>query len=136
MGGGRPRPVVWHGMFMAMSAAFLGFSGLADLMPKTVIAWIMLVVAVVGAGWTVYVQGEVTPLSDPRDNEGRKLEPVGVDVKDPGDDGSPEAFPGALRAFDGEVRTHRPVPYPPPTRRPGSTPASRPEAGDPDRDWP
>lgn len=133
---GRPNPVLWYTALMAGGAAFLSFAGLSDLMPKTAIAWVSLVLAVVGAAGGVLVRGVVTPLADPRDNEGRKLEPVGADVRDRGDDGSVETLPDVLRRpVDGEVRTHRPVPGAGQVRRPGSAPGSMP-TGDPDRDWP
>lgn len=69
----RPRPVVWYGAFTAALGAFLGFAGLADLMPKTVIAWIALVGAVVTAAGAVLVQSTVTPLADPRTADGVSL---------------------------------------------------------------
>lgn len=69
----RPRPVVWYGAFTAALGAFLGFAGLVDLMPKTVIAWIALVGAVVTAAGAVLVQSTVTPLSDPQNAEGVPL---------------------------------------------------------------
>ncbi len=119
----RPNPVLWYTALMAGGAAFLSFAGLADLMPKTAIAWVSLVLAVAGAMGGVLVRGQVTPLSDPRDNDGNKLEPVGVDVRDPGDDGTPETLPDLLR---------RPVAGEPELRRPGSGPVGM----DPDRDWP
>lgn len=76
----RPRPVVWYGAFTAGLGAFLGFAGLTDLMPKTVIAWIALVGAVVTAAGAVLVQSTVTPLSSPRD--ARDVPMVAQDVAD------------------------------------------------------
>jgi hypothetical protein len=74
----RPRPVVIYGAFVAALGAFLGYAGLADLMPKTVIAWVALVGAVVTAGGGFLVQGLTTPLSSPKDARGVDLKPVDV----------------------------------------------------------
>lgn len=74
----RPRPVVLYGAFTAALGAFLGFAGLTDLMPKTVIAWVALVGAVVTAAGAVLVQNTVTPLADPQDARGVPLTPVDV----------------------------------------------------------
>jgi len=74
----RSRPVVLYGAFTAALGAFLGFAGLTDLMPKTVIAWIALVGSVVTAAGAVLVQGLTTPLSSPRDARGVDLKPVDV----------------------------------------------------------
>lgn len=77
-GGSRPRPVVLYGAFTAALGAFLGFAGLTDLMPKTVIAWVALVGAVITAGGAALVQGLVTPLAAPKDARGVDLKPVDV----------------------------------------------------------
>jgi hypothetical protein len=74
----RPRPVVYYGAFTAALGAFLGFAGLVDLMPKTVIAWIALLGAVVTAAGAVLVQNTVTPLSSPQDARGEPLIPTDV----------------------------------------------------------
>ncbi|AYF32212.1 hypothetical protein CSH63_33195 [Micromonospora tulbaghiae] len=63
-------------MALAGLAAVTGFAGLADLLPATVILWLLLVQAVAVAVAGVYLQSVVTPLSDPRDNDGRRLAPV------------------------------------------------------------
>jgi hypothetical protein len=73
----RPRPVVVYAAVMAGLAAVLGFGGLADLIPAVAIAWLTLATAVISAVGGVLVQGVVTPLSDPRDAEGRRLLPSG-----------------------------------------------------------
>lgn len=74
----RPRPVVIYGAFTAMLGAFLGFAGLTDLMPKSVIAWVALIGAVITAGGAALVQGLVTPLAAPKDARGVDLKPVDV----------------------------------------------------------
>lgn len=76
--GSRPRPVAWYGAFTAALGAFLGFAGLTDLMPKTVIAWVALVGAVVTAAGAVLVQSTTTPLSAPQDARGVPLVPQDV----------------------------------------------------------
>lgn len=72
----RPRPVVIYGAFTAALGAFLGYAGVADLLPKPVIGWIALIGAVVTAGGAVLVQGLTTPLSSPKDARGVELKPV------------------------------------------------------------
>lgn len=72
----RPRPVLVLSAVMAGLAAFLGFAGLSDLMPKVVIAYVSLGTAVLGAVGGVLVQGVVTPLTSPRDKSGTRLVPV------------------------------------------------------------
>lgn len=72
----RPRPVVLYGAFTAALGAFLGFAGLQDLMPKTVIAWVALVGAVVTAAGAFLVQKTTTPLSSPQDARGVPLVPI------------------------------------------------------------
>jgi hypothetical protein len=97
--GGRPRPVVWYGVFTAAVGAFLGFAGLTDLMPKTVIAWVALVAAVATAGGAVLVQSTTTPLSSPQDARGVPMVPVdtipaSTTVTDPGGQGLKWTDPG------------------------------------------
>jgi hypothetical protein len=58
-------------------AALLGFAGVADLVPKTVLGWLALVFAVWTAVTGVVVQGMVTPLSSPHDEYGNLLVPAG-----------------------------------------------------------
>ncbi|WP_244933157.1 hypothetical protein [Micromonospora tulbaghiae] len=74
----RPRPVLYLTMALAGLAAVTGFAGLADLLPATVILWLLLVQAVAVAVSGVYLQSVVTPLSDPRDDDGRRLRPSGA----------------------------------------------------------
>ncbi|MBC9001302.1 hypothetical protein [Micromonospora aurantiaca (nom. illeg.)] len=73
---GRPRPVLYITMALAGLAAVTGFAGLADLLPATVILWLLLVQAVAVAVSGVYLQSVVTPLADPRDGAGRRLAAV------------------------------------------------------------
>jgi hypothetical protein len=79
----RPRPVLIYTAFLAGSSALLGFAGLADLMPKAVIAGVALIVAIVGAAGGVIVQGQVTPLSSPRNEEGQRLVPATSGAPEP-----------------------------------------------------
>ncbi|WP_247677324.1 hypothetical protein [Micromonospora sp. C41] len=72
----RPRPVLIITMTLAGLGAVTGFAGLADLLPATVILWLLLVQAVAVAVSGVYLQSVVTPLSDPRDEAGRRLAAV------------------------------------------------------------
>ncbi|AYF29325.1 hypothetical protein CSH63_18005 [Micromonospora tulbaghiae] len=63
-------------MALAGLAAVTGFAGLAELLPKVAILWLLLVQAVAVAVAGVYLQSVVTPLSDPRDDAGRRLRPA------------------------------------------------------------
>jgi hypothetical protein len=74
--GSRPRPVMVITMTNAGLAALLGFAGVADLVPKTVLGWLALGYAVWTAVTGAYLQGQVTPISNPMDNQGNKLVPI------------------------------------------------------------
>ena len=93
---GRPRPVLLYGMASAAVAAFLGFAGVSDLMPRAIIAWVALAWAGIGAAWSLYAQSEVTPLEDPRDRDGTAL------VR------APDALPPGSTTGDHDVRDPRP----------------------------
>jgi hypothetical protein len=73
----RPRPVIIITAVNAGMAALLGFAGVADLIPKTVLGWLALLYAVWTAVSGVILQGMVTPLSSPMDNRGNHLVAAG-----------------------------------------------------------
>ena len=72
-GASRPRPVLLYAMASAGVSAFLGFTDIVDLVPHRVIQWVALAWAVVGVAWGLYVQSQVTPLSDPQAGDGTRL---------------------------------------------------------------
>lgn len=70
---GRPRPVLIYAAVMAGLTTATGYAGLDQLIPSGAVAWLALVTLVVGSVGGVLVQGQVTPVSDPRDQYGRRL---------------------------------------------------------------
>jgi hypothetical protein len=72
----RPRPVLIYGALVAGLQALLSFAGLTDLLPERAIMILNLVLVVLLAiGGALFVQTQVTPLSDPQASDGRKLVP-------------------------------------------------------------
>jgi hypothetical protein len=69
----RPRPVLIYAAVMAGLTALTGYAGLDQLVPAAAVSWLALLTVVAGAIGGVLVQGQVTPVSDPRDRYGRRL---------------------------------------------------------------
>lgn len=106
--GSRPRPVLIVTMALAGLGAVTGFAGLTDLVPAKVVLWLALVNAVAIAMSGVYLQAVVTPLSDPRSADGRRLVPAepaqppsGTADDDPAAPRSGLERPGRESYFDG-----------------------------------
>lgn len=72
----RPRPVLIYAATMAGLTTLTGYAGLDQLIPSSAVAWLALVTVVVGSVGGVLVQGQVTPVADPRDQYGRQLASV------------------------------------------------------------
>lgn len=72
----RPRPVLVTFAILAGAQVLLGGAALSAVVPTAWVGLGSLVVASVQAGMTFYVQGKVTPLSDPRDASGEALVPA------------------------------------------------------------
>ena len=72
-------PVLVAMSILAGMQALISAAGFTEALPAQVALWIVLAVAALQAGVQFYVRGEVTPLSDPRDNEGRRLVPLDPD---------------------------------------------------------
>lgn len=70
---GRPRPVLIYAAVMAGLTALTGYAGLDQLIPSQAVAWLALATVVVGAVGGALVQGQVTPLADPRAKDGGPL---------------------------------------------------------------
>lgn len=67
----RPRPVLIYGVTLAVLGVLTTSADAANLIPDSILLWLRLALAVVGAvGGAVFVQGKVTPLSDPRARDG------------------------------------------------------------------
>lgn len=72
----RPRPVVIFGAALAGLGALTTAADVTNVLPEGVLTWARLVFIVGGAVFgSLYVQKQVTPLSDPRDAAGRRLVP-------------------------------------------------------------
>ena len=76
-------PVLVAMSILAGMQALISAAGFTEALPAQVALWIVLAVAALQAGVQFYVRGEVTPLVDPRDNDGRRLVPE----PEPGADG-------------------------------------------------
>lgn len=73
----RPRPVLIYGCVMAGLSALITYADITNLVREDVLNWIRLFTTILGAvGGAVWAQSRVTPLSDPRDDQGRELAPV------------------------------------------------------------
>lgn len=72
----RPRPVLIAFSVMAGLDVLTGGSALADVIGKDTAGLIVLCLAAAKVGLGFYVQGEVTPLADPRNAAGEALRPV------------------------------------------------------------
>ena len=67
----RPRPVLIYGCVMAVLIVLTTSADAANVLPDTVLIWIRLATAILGGvGGALFVQGQVTPLSDPRTKNG------------------------------------------------------------------
>ena len=69
----KDRPVRLVMSVLAGVNAILGLGTLGDLISPTALAWVILVSAGIQATVQFWVEGQVTPLSNPRDGYGRKL---------------------------------------------------------------
>lgn len=71
----RPRPVLIFAAVIAALNALAAIGDLTDVLPSSAVKWIAIGSAVVTAVGGVIVQGQVTPLSSPRDKVGTRLVP-------------------------------------------------------------
>lgn len=76
--GPRPRPIVVTQAVMAALGAVIGSAGFAGQIPAAAAWWIITGYAAVNVGLSFYLQAITTPLSAPRDAEGRDLVPADV----------------------------------------------------------
>lgn len=58
-----PRPVLIMNSVLAGLGVLLGGSALADVLPVTVVGLAALILAAIQVGWSLYVQGQVTPIA-------------------------------------------------------------------------
>jgi hypothetical protein len=73
----RPRPVLIFGIVVAVLSVLAESADAANLLPGRALPWIRLLLSVaVAIGGALFVQGRVTPLADPRDNDGTPLRPA------------------------------------------------------------
>jgi hypothetical protein len=76
-------PVLLAMSLLATLQALTGGAFLVDLFGAKVAAGIVLALAAIQLGVQYWVRGEVTPLSDPRDNFGQALRPRIMKYNDP-----------------------------------------------------
>ncbi len=69
-------PVLLVMSLLAGAQVLAAAANLTDLLGAKPAAWIVLGVAAIQTGVQFWVRGEVTPLANPRDNNGRLLVPV------------------------------------------------------------
>jgi len=66
-------PVLLIMSILAALSAVLGLSVLNDILSPTTIGWLLVIQAAGTAGVQFWVRGQVTPMADPRSNDGRQL---------------------------------------------------------------
>lgn len=71
----RPRPIVVTQAVMAAVGVVVGSAGFADRIPDSAAWWFITGYAAVQVGLAFYLQSITTPLSAPRDAQGRDLVP-------------------------------------------------------------
>lgn len=71
-----PVRILW--VVVVALGAVLGVGGVADYIPDRVLFWLGVLFAVLTAVVGEMVRSRVTPLADPRDNQGRPLAPAGT----------------------------------------------------------
>lgn len=71
------RPVLWVMSALAGLNATLALGTLQQLVSPTVYGWVLLCSAGLQASVQFWVQGQVTPLTRPRDHDGTELARVG-----------------------------------------------------------
>lgn len=70
----RPRPVLIFGIVVALLGGLNESADAVNLLPGPVFPWVRLLLSLtVAVGGAVYVQSKVTPISDPRDDQGNPL---------------------------------------------------------------
>ncbi len=75
MTGARPRPVIVMTAVLAGVDVLAAGAALADVIGVTAFGLFVLASKAVNVAWSVYVQSEVTPLSDPMNAQGVPLVP-------------------------------------------------------------
>lgn len=73
---GRPQPVRVMAVVLAVLGFLTGAAGLADLIPKVAIAWLVIIYGVVQVAWGAWTASQVTPLAAPQNNAGVPLVPL------------------------------------------------------------
>lgn len=76
MNASRPRPVLLAQSILAAVGAVVGTAGFAEQIPARAAWWIFAGLAAVNFGLGFYLQGLVTPLSQPQDARGIDLVPA------------------------------------------------------------
>lgn len=70
----RPRPVLVFGGVIAALSVLSESADAFDVLPAPVLPWVRLALAVATAvGGALWAQSKVTPVSDPRGDDGRQL---------------------------------------------------------------
>ena len=73
-------PVLVVMSVLAGMQALIGAAGFAEAVPRQAALWMILATAAVQAGVQFYVRGQVTPVADPRDADGRPLTPEAAET--------------------------------------------------------
>lgn len=72
----RQQPVLVVMALLAALEALAGFSVFVDIIGARIAGILCALLAAIQVGMAYWVRGQVTPLSDPRDNAGRPLVPM------------------------------------------------------------
>lgn len=69
-------PIRWMTTILVILMALEGVQEFVDLLPEQANAWILFAIAILTAILGVNVRNKVTPLADPKTNEGHPLVPA------------------------------------------------------------
>lgn len=74
----RPQPVRIMAVVLAVLGFLTGAAGIDDLIPKAVMAWLVIIYGAIQLGWGAWTASKVTPLAAPQTSDGRALVPLGT----------------------------------------------------------
>lgn len=81
----KERPVVFWGSMTSLAEAVIGFLLIFDFIDWTgdQVGQVMILIAAVGTSFIFIMQGQVTPMYNPKDNQGNPLTPGPIGSVEP-----------------------------------------------------